>query len=118
MVISRQVFRQFHRQLAPVVMLPFLVTAMTGVAHRLGKSWLGLSKQQVHFLMVIHEGEYLGKALKPFYVLLNGLGLLVILITGGLMWFETIRRSPGFKQLKARFSSQSIALEDEQSEAK
>ncbi len=104
--MSRHIFRQFHRQLAPVVMLPFLVTAITGVAHRLGKSWLGLSKQQVHFLMVIHEGEYLGQGLKPFYVLLNGLGLLVILITGGAMWCKSISRSPGFKQLKARLSSQ------------
>ena len=103
--MSRPILRQFHRQLAPILMLPFLVTAITGVAHRLGKSWFGLSRDQVHVLMVIHEGEYLGTDLKPFYVLLNGLGLLVMVITGGVMWFNSIRRSSWFKQLQARLNS-------------
>ncbi|MGB3534723.1 MAG: PepSY domain-containing protein [Microcoleaceae cyanobacterium] len=105
--------RQLHRQLAPILILPFLITAITGVAHRLSKSWLGLSKEQVHFLMVIHEGEYLGTDLKPFYVLLNGLGMLVILTTGGAMWFNSIRRASWFKQLQARFSFSQQSLEDE-----
>jgi uncharacterized iron-regulated membrane protein len=111
--MNRRRLRQLHRQLAPVLMLPFLVTAITGVAHRLGKSWLGLSKEQVHFLMVIHEGEYLGKDLKPFYVLLNGVGMLVILMTGGAMWFDSIRRSAWFKQLKNRFNPAHIPVEEE-----
>ncbi len=61
--------------------------------------------------MVIHEGEYLGKDLKPFYVLLNGVGMIIILVTGGAMWFESIRRSAWFKQLKTRLSLQQIPVE-------
>lgn len=85
--------RKLHRTLAPVVLLPLLVTVTTGVVYRLSKDWLGLSRDQVHFLMTIHEGEYLGSTLEPFYVLFNGLGLLWMLGTGSVMAWQSIRRS-------------------------
>lgn len=85
--------RKLHRTLAPFVLLPLLVTVTTGVVYRLSKDWLGLSRDQVHFLMTIHEGEYLGSTLEPVYVLLNGLGLLWMLITGGIMAFQHYRKS-------------------------
>lgn len=85
--------RKLHRTLAPFVLLPLLITVTTGVGYRLSKDWFGLSRDQVHFLMTIHEGEYLGKTLEPFYVLLNGLGLLWMLTTGGIMAFQHFRRT-------------------------
>jgi uncharacterized iron-regulated membrane protein len=36
-------------------------------------------------LMVLHEGEWLGSWAEPIYVLLNGLGLLWMLGSGGWM---------------------------------
>jgi len=96
--------RQLHSTLAPIVLLPLLVTVATGVAYRLGKSWFGLSRDQVHFLMVIHEGEYLGDIGEPIYVLLNGLGLLWMLVTGATMWIQSLRRSPWFRRLMTRSS--------------
>jgi hypothetical protein len=84
--------RQWHRTLAPIVMLPLLITVSTGVTYRLSKDWFGLSRDQVHFLMSIHEGEYLGHTLEPFYVLLNGLGVLWMLVTGGVMVFQSFKR--------------------------
>jgi hypothetical protein len=92
-------FRQFHRTVAPLVLLPLTITVFTGVAYRLGKSWLGLSKEQVHILMVIHEGEYLGATLEPFYVLFNALGLLWMLITGGVILWQNISKSDWFRRL-------------------
>jgi len=89
----RQLVRKWHSTLAPVVLLPLLVTVTTGVTYRLSKDWFGLSRDQVHFLMTIHEGEYLGQTLEPFYVLLNGLGLLWMLITGGTMVVQNIMRA-------------------------
>lgn len=74
--------REYHSIIAPIVLLPLVITVFTGVIYRLGKSWFGLSRDQVHFLMVIHEGEYLGDFFEPIYVLLNGLGLLWMLVTG------------------------------------
>lgn len=86
-------FRKLHATLAPFVLLPLIITVATGVMYRLGKSWLGLTRDQVHILMVIHEGEYLGHTLEPIYVLLNGLGLVWMLVTGSVMAYQNILRS-------------------------
>ncbi len=85
--------RKLHRTLAPIVLLPLFVTVMTGMVYRLSKDWFGFSRDQVHFLMTLHEGEYLGPTLEPFYVLLNGLGLLWMLGTGSLMVWQKLKRS-------------------------
>ncbi|MEL4896475.1 PepSY domain-containing protein [Crocosphaera sp. Alani8] len=86
-------FRKWHRNLAPIIMLPLVITVSTGVIYRLSKDWFGLSRDQVHFLMSIHEGEYLGHTLEPFYVLFNGLGVIWMLVTGGVMVFQNLKRS-------------------------
>jgi DMSO/TMAO reductase YedYZ heme-binding membrane subunit len=100
-----QQFRKFHRTVALIVLLPLVVTVFTGVSYRLGKSWIGLSRDQVHFLMEIHEGEYLGQTLEPFYVLFNGLGLLWMIGTGFVMLWQTISRSPWFRQLTRQMTT-------------
>ncbi len=89
--------RQFHRQVAPIILLPFLITAMTGVAYRLGRSWFGLSRDQAHWLMEIHQGDFLGKQLEPIYVFLNGLGLLFMLATGIGIWINSLSKSGWFR---------------------
>jgi len=88
-----QVFRKWHSTIAPIVLLPLFVTVSTGVSYRLAKDWFGLSRDQVHFLMSLHEGEYLGHTLSPVYVLLNALGLLWMLITGGAMLWQNLKRT-------------------------
>ncbi len=94
-------FRKLHHQVAPIVLIPLLVTAFTGVCYRLGKSWLGLSRDQVHFLMVIHEGEYLGSQLEPVYVLLNFLGVMFMLITGTMMLVQSVKKAGWFSWISA-----------------
>ncbi|MGF1512353.1 MAG: PepSY domain-containing protein [Elainellaceae cyanobacterium] len=91
--MNQRRFRSLHKFVAPIVMLPLVVTIFTGVSYRLSKDWFGWTRDQAHWLMVIHEGEYLGERLKSVYVLLNGLGLLWMLVTGGTMWFLSVRRS-------------------------
>lgn len=96
--------RKLHRTIAPVVLLPLLITVTTGVFYRLSKDWFGFSRDQVHFLMTLHEGEYLGPTLEPFYVLMNGLGLLWMLVTGSVMVWQNLSRSWKSK-VKAESSS-------------
>jgi hypothetical protein len=91
-MITKQQIRKWHSTLAPFVLLPLLITVTTGMTYRLSKDWFGLTRDQVHFLMTIHEGEYLGKTLEPFYVLLNGVGILWMVATGGAMVFQNLRR--------------------------
>jgi uncharacterized iron-regulated membrane protein len=42
--------------------------------------------------MTLHEGEWLGPAAEPIYVLLNGLGLLWMLGSGALVLSQRWRR--------------------------
>ncbi|BAQ64348.1 PepSY domain-containing protein [Geminocystis sp. NIES-3709] len=75
-------FRLLHSFLAPILFLPLLISATTGIAYRLGETGLGLSEEQIEILMDIHQGNYLGSFLRVIYVLLVGFGLLGILVTG------------------------------------
>ena len=88
--------RRWHAALAPVVILPLLVTVGSGLGYRLLRDWAGLNRDQVHLLMVIHEGEWLNPWFGPhgetLYVLLNGLGLLWMLASGAAMAVDTIAR--------------------------
>ncbi len=88
--------RRWHAAIAPVVLAPLLITVLSGMSYRLLKDWAGLGRDQVHWLMVVHEGEWLGHWAEPVYVLLNGLGLLWMLGTGGWMLIQRWRpgRSP------------------------
>ena len=81
---SRKI-RKLHKTIAPILFLPFLVTAITGIIYRLAQSWFGMSEDSLEILMEIHQGEYLGEQLQAIYVLLNGLGLIGMLVTGIVM---------------------------------
>jgi len=88
--------RRLHAALAPVVLLPLLLTVGTGMAYRLLRDWAGLGREQAHLLMVLHEGEWLkplvGSSGETLYVLLNGLGLLWMLATGASMLWQRLKR--------------------------
>ena len=74
--------RQFHKALAPWVFLPLLISSITGLLYRISKDLLGYSREQVHWLMSLHEGEWLGDNGELIYVFLNSLGVLWMLVTG------------------------------------
>jgi len=75
-------FRKLHRQVAPIIFIPLLLSALTGVAYRLAESWFGIEGDAAEIFMVIHQGSYLGKELRPFYVLLLASGVIGLIVTG------------------------------------
>jgi uncharacterized iron-regulated membrane protein len=77
--------RTFHRKSAPILFLPLLLTAITGIVYRVGRAWLNIPDATANFLMVIHQGGFLGAPLVPIYVLLMGVGLLAMIATGLVM---------------------------------
>ncbi len=79
MAIKRNL-RKYHRFLAPICALPLLFTVITGMAVTMTREWsLGLGLPP-NFLLKIHTGEILG--LEGIYPILNGLGLVGLLVTG------------------------------------
>ncbi|OUC14484.1 MAG: peptidase [Alkalinema sp. CACIAM 70d] len=76
----KRVFRKYHRVLAIVVCFPLALTVLTGMATTLVEEWsvnLGFSRR---LLLQLHTGEIFH--LEGIYPLLNGLGLVGLLITG------------------------------------
>ena len=84
--------RVLHRSVAPFALAPLTVTVFSGVSYRLARDWFGASRDQVHWLMVVHEGEWLGPTLEPVVVLLNATGLLWMIVTGAGLLIERWRR--------------------------
>ncbi len=99
--------RQMHRFLAPIALLPLVVSASTGLAYRLSITWLGFSEERVKFLMTLHQGSYLGSVLRPFYVLLVGAGLFTMLLTGVQMLGLVRRRGKAVGWYRSKFFSPS-----------
>lgn len=74
--------RVFHRVLGAMFLLPLATSAITGIAFKVGEDWLHLPDATLGLLMSIHQGSWLGKAARPFYVLAIGIGLLGLAMTG------------------------------------
>ncbi|WLT39659.1 PepSY domain-containing protein [Synechocystis sp. B12] len=75
-------FRSVHNFLGPILFIPLLVSATSGMGYRIGRAWLHLPKEKIGILMDIHQGSYFGFFLQVVYIVLIGLGLISILITG------------------------------------
>lgn len=92
-------FRKLHRILAPILFLPIMLTTITGIGYRIGNTWFHVTKRYAQIMMSIHQGTFLGQELVPFYVLLNGLGVIGLLVTGIVM-------SGVFRNRRAQVSTQ------------
>ena len=83
-------FRQLHRILAPVMVLPVLLTLITGSVYQMvdleGKG------DNFDWLLDWHKGHFGSLNLESIYPFLNALGSLTLAITGTQMWFQTRRR--------------------------
>jgi hypothetical protein len=73
-------FRKYHRFIAPILFLPLALTVLTGMTVTMVGEWslnFGVSRQ---FLLGLHTGEIFH--LQAIYPMLNGLGLIGLLVTG------------------------------------
>ncbi|WP_309738876.1 PepSY domain-containing protein [Chamaesiphon sp. OTE_20_metabat_361] len=81
--------RQLHRTIAPIMVLPLLLSAITGSIYQI----TDLSGKEVKWLLEAHKGNFGFIKLEAIYPFLNALGLLALLATGTSMLLQT-RRTP------------------------
>lgn len=78
MNLSRN-FRKYHRSIAIAACLPLILTVVTGVGYSLMDEWFE-QEEIASFLLQLHTMRILH--LEGIYPLLNGLGLIGLLVTG------------------------------------
>lgn len=86
MKIYQARLRQLHRILAPIMIVPILVTLITGSLYQMAE--MADKQAQFHWLLDLHKGEFGPLNLETIYPFLNALGLLTLAITGILMWWK------------------------------
>lgn len=91
-----RLFRKYHRWLALIILLPLSLTVITGMLATVTQEWpinIGLSSK---FLLELHTGELFG--LQAIYPILNGLGVIGLLVTGATM-LGVFKRKKGDKAI-------------------
>jgi hypothetical protein len=85
-------FRKSHRLLAPIMVLPLTLTVLTGMLATLKQEWMLTIGLSGSVLLKLHTGEIFG--LQAIYPILNGLGLIGLLVTGISMTGLLKRKKP------------------------
>lgn len=78
--------RQLHRILAPIMLLPILLTLITGTIYQAFD--LSGKGEDFDWLLDVHKGHFGSLNLETIYPFLNALGLLTLAITGIWMWLQ------------------------------
>ena len=81
--------RQLHSLVAPIMVLPILFTTITGVIYQIAE--LSGFAEEVSFIIHWHKGNFGYIDFQKSFPFLNGLGLLILVITGLQMWFKSKR---------------------------
>ncbi len=79
---TKNKLRATHRILGLTLLLPLAASAITGVGFHFGEAFFNFSEPTQRLLMSIHQGSWMGPALRPIYILFVGLGLLFVLVSG------------------------------------
>jgi len=91
MSIYQARLRKLHRVLAPVMLLPILLTLITGSIYQIVD--LGGKGENFDWLLAWHKGHFGILNLEMIYPFLNALGLLILVITEISMWVQMRRPS-------------------------
>jgi hypothetical protein len=86
-----QDIRHLHRTLAPIMLLPLLLTLVTGTLYQIVD--LAGHGDSFDWLLDWHKGHFGAFNLEVIYPFLNALGLLALLFTGTSLWLHMRRSS-------------------------
>ncbi len=89
--INKTALRQLHYKIAPIMIFPLLLTVITGTLFQVAVV-TGNSSNFI-WLLELHRGKFGRINLEMIYPFLNGFGLLMLGVTGTIMWLQTRRRN-------------------------
>lgn len=84
-------FRRLHFALAPMMMVPLAITALTGSLFQVAV--LTGNSPDFLWLLAWHRGHFGPINLEAIYPFLNAFGMLLLIVTGVLMWWPRRFRS-------------------------
>lgn len=90
MAINRVRLRRLHKALVPFMVLPLLLTLTTGTLFQFAVA--GDRANDFLWLLELHRGKFGQVNLEFLYPILNALGLLTLIVTGSIMWFQSPSR--------------------------
>lgn len=89
MAIKQARSRQLHYIVAPIIVLPILISLTTGLLYQIAD--LSGKDDDFKWLLEAHKGNFGIINLELIYPFLNLLGLLTLAVTGISMWFWEFR---------------------------
>ncbi|AFY54338.1 hypothetical protein Riv7116_1794 [Rivularia sp. PCC 7116] len=91
MALNKARIRQLHSLFAPIMLLPAILSLITGSLFHIAV----ISGKTEEFLWLLewHRGKFGRINLEMIYPFLNAFGLLMLAVTGIIMWFQTRRRN-------------------------
>ncbi|AFY69252.1 hypothetical protein Pse7367_0952 [Thalassoporum mexicanum PCC 7367] len=87
--MNRVQIRRLHSLIAPFMLLPILLTLLTGTVFQFAV--ITGNAEGFLWLLDLHRGKFGQINLEMVYPFLNALGLLVLAITGISMWLRSPR---------------------------
>ncbi|MGD1716549.1 PepSY domain-containing protein [Dapis sp. BLCC M172] len=90
MKINKVRLRQIHYWFAPIMLFPVLLTLITGSLFQISV----ITGQANDFIWLLewHRGKFGRINLEMIYPFLNAFGMLMLAVTGIIMWFQTRRQ--------------------------
>lgn len=90
LMVTQRVLRQIHRGLAPILLLPLLITLCSGALYQV--ALLGQQASDYYWILQVHRGHFGIINLETIFPFLNSFGLLVMTGSGISMWIQMQRR--------------------------
>ena len=91
MAINKAHIRQLHSSIAPIMVLPVVLTLITGSLYQIAV--MTGNTQEFLWLLEWHKGKFGAINLETIYPFLNAFGLLMLAVTGVSMWLQKRRRN-------------------------
>jgi uncharacterized iron-regulated membrane protein len=85
---TQKQIRQLHKFLAPIMVLPLLLSLTTGAIYQMFD--LAGQDETVKWLLALHKGHFGSLRLDGIYPFFNALGLLFLAVTGISMWLQSL----------------------------